>query len=514
MTNPPEQAITGWLTRNETSIAELADRIRSFSEPSLREYRSCQALCDFLADAGFEIERKPAGLPTAFVATSGSGSPVIATYAEYDATPGQSQKPVPYREAVVPHAAGFTDAHHMLGTASCAAAIATAHTMRQHDLPGTIKVFGTPAEKLVLGKPYMAKDGYFDDVDAFCTWHPGHTSNNLNTTRTEGAVGSSYHVVFNFFCDEPWKWSGLGGLAGVRHPGAFDAMQLMFMLTRYMRDYKLPRLGGWTISEFIMNGGQATADNWPVDVAQIYYALRSPELDMQDIILERLEECAHAAAAATYTRVETRIISKTRPGLPNATLSRLMYRNLERVGPPRFTEQEKDFARELQRGIGLEPMDEPFNEELTPPEEAERIARQHMLPTQRHRGSDDSSELSWHAPMGRLMVGGSALRPTPGAHYPIWFEGALSGTTTTHKMGLVAAKVIALSMTELLTTPTELEAAKAEHRDRIAKTGKLEPLLPKDLTPPIHYRWPEWTDNRYANTDEPPTNLRWSVPPL
>jgi aminobenzoyl-glutamate utilization protein B len=504
-----KQTALSWIARHEAKMTGLADRIWGYSEPALREYRSAAAHCEFLHECGFEIEQGAGGMPTAFVATHGSGKPVISTYAEYDATPGQSQEPVPYRKPRVPYGPGFTDAHHMLGAAASAAAAATVATMREHSLRGTVKVFGTPAEKLCVGKPYLAKDGYFDGIDAFCTWHPGHTTNNYNAARLEITPGSSYHVLYTFTCDRPWEWSGPGGLAGVRHPGALEGVQVMYTLAKFLRDHMLPRVGGWTISEFIMTGGQATADNWPVDIAQIYYALRSPELDTQDTILRILDNCAASAAKATYTTVTSRIITKTRPGLPNVTMGRMMQRNLELVGPPRFSEDEKAFARELMRGIGLAPLDSPFNETLTPPDEMERETRQHMTPLQTHRGSDDSSDLTWHAPMGRLMVCGNALQPTPGVTYPIWFEAALCGTSAVHKMGLVAAKTIALSMVELLTTPSVLEQAWAEYHER-TRGGVVRPLLSLDLQPPIDYRFPEWIDNRYP--EEPPANLRWHVP--
>ncbi len=506
-----KQLILDWIDDHATHLGELCDQLWEYSEPALREYRSARDLCQYLRSYGFEVEEGISGMPTAFVATYGRGRPIVATYAEYDATPGQSQKPVPYQEPVVPFAAGFTDAHHVLGVSACVSAVAAARAKDRFKLPGTIKVFGTPAEKIGVGKPYMARDGYYDEVDAFLTWHPGHTSHNYNTTSLNRASGAFYQVLISYLCREPWKWSGLGGLAGVRHPGALEGVTLFYTLSKYMRDHMLPRHGGWSISEFIMTGGQATADNWPPDIAQIYLSFRSPELKLLDIMLERLKEVASAAARATYTDVDFRIVTKVRTGVPNASLGHLMYRNLELAGPPKFSEDEKEFAREMMANFGYEPLDEPFNEELTPPEEVERQVLASMPPAQRHRGGDDSSEMGWHAPMGRLMVCGNALRTIPGRDYPIWMEGALCGTTSVHKMGVVAAKTIACSMVELMADPTALSEAQAEWRDR-TKDRLIPPLLPEGLNPPINARFPEWVDNRYPK--EPPRNLKWSTPPF
>ena len=491
-------------------MIELSEQIWEFAEPGLREYRSAKAHCEFLSRHGFSVEQGVADLPTAFMASYGSGRPVIATYAEYDATPGQSQKPVPYREPVVPYGPGFTDAHHMLGAAASASAVAVAEVLRTRDLPGTVMVFGTPAEKLYVGKPYMAKAGCFDDVDAFLGWHPGHTTNNFNTARLNLASGSCYHILFTFECDKPWDWMGPGGLAGVRHPGALEGVQVFYTIAKFMRDHMLARTRGWSINEFIMTGGQGTVDGWPPDIAQILYEFHTPDVKSQEAILKILTNSAETAAELTHTRLSIRTVSKSRPGLPNAALGRLLYRNLERVGPPRFSDEEKAFAREMMEDFGLSPLEEPFNETLTPPEEAEAAHRQWMIPGDDHRGADDSSEVTWHAPTGKLMVSGNALVSQPDVSYPIWFEGALCGTSAVHKMGLVAAKTLAASMIELFTDPSELEAATEEFAER-TKDGYLDSLIPDGQAPPTDLRWPQWIDNRYP--DRPPEGIQWSVPP-
>ena len=515
-----KKTVLDWVLTNEGSIADLCNTIWGYSEPSLREYRSAKAHCEFLRKHGFTVEEGVAGLPTAFIAEHGSGRPVIGTYAEYDATPGQSQKPVPYRSPRVPYGPAFTDAHHVLGVAASSAGVAVAKAMREHDLKGTVKVFGTPAEKIAVGKTYMAKEGCFDGVDAFVGWHPG----SLNTAIS-AEHGSHWAVLFTYECLEPWNWIGTGGYAAVSHPGALDAVALMYTITNSMKEHMLPRTGAWSINEFIMTGGQGTVDAWAPDVAQIYYTFRSDTLWKQNQIFRVLQNCAESAAMATYTKVTCRIISKTRPGLAYDTMTKLVYRNLELVGPPKFSEKEKEFAREIQKNIGIEPMQQPLNESLTPPEEAEEFYRQFIgLPaTQRNIGSDDSSEFGWHAPLGRLSVAGMSLRDVRGVVdsysayigdqkqrlYPLWTQAALNGTSIVHKMGFVAAKTLAASMVELLTTPSELQKAQEEYRQKVSKE-KLEPLLPKDLKPPIDCRWPEWINNTYPS--EPLTNLRWNVP--
>ncbi len=100
----------------------------------------------------------------------------MGLFAEYDATPGHSQKAVAWEEPAVPHGPGFTDAHNMIGVASCVAAVGLKETAMEHGIDVRIKLLGTPAENLCVGKPYMARDGYFDGMDVLLAWHPGGSS--------------------------------------------------------------------------------------------------------------------------------------------------------------------------------------------------------------------------------------------------------------------------------------------------------------------------------------------------
>src|SRR5260370_29922127 len=95
-----KETALSWIEHSRAHIVELSDTIWGYAEPALREYKSARLHCTYLRDHGFEVQEGVAGMPTAFLATYGAGTPVIGFYAEYDATPGNSQKPVPYREPV------------------------------------------------------------------------------------------------------------------------------------------------------------------------------------------------------------------------------------------------------------------------------------------------------------------------------------------------------------------------------------------------------------------------------
>jgi len=506
-----------WVEENREWISDFHQLIWNYAEPALREYKSAKAYCEVLRKEGFEVVEGTGGMPTAFLATYGEGRPVIGTFAEYDAVPGCSQKPVPYRaprDGLNPWAPGHTDPHSALGVAALAGILAAKRAMEEHGLKGTLKIFGEPAEKICVSKSYHAAKGYYDGFDAFVVYHPSV----VNTVCWETHAGSYWNVVFTFECLEPEKWyrpeGGMrrGGHAGGRCPAALDAVCLMYTTTKYTKEAMLPRTAYWTLNEFILVGGQCTSDNLPPRIGQISYAFRSPTLEMQEQIYRVLENNAKAVAQITNCRLSIRWVTKTRVGLPNLTMSELVYKNLELVGPPRYDEEAKRVAREIQKNLGLEPMEEPLTREcqtLLTPQKYEAMRRRILPSWVRNFTSDDYVEYTWHAPTARLYTARATLKPVPGFVYPAWTRYALGGIKSTiDPMILTAAKTIGTSMVELLTNPSALERAWAEFKERtgggIKGSRWVPPLLPPDLDPPIDLRWPE-----YITT---PRGEEWWIP--
>jgi aminobenzoyl-glutamate utilization protein B len=476
-----KQVAIDWIGSNREPILHLSDRIWRYAEPALREYKSAREHVDFLREQGFEVETGIAGMPTAFVASFGSGKPTIGFYAEYDATPGNSQKPVPYKDPVTPRAAGFEDTHNGLGTASTAAAAATKAAMEAQGIPGSVKIFGTPAEKLCIGKPYEAREGYYDDLDAAVCWHPW----DHNSATWDAGPGCYEVVLFEFdgvavYGARPW--------AGV---SALDAVTLMNVTVNFLKEH-IPRSYTATVNELMTVGGQCPT-NLP-EYSQIWYAFRASTREAIDDILAMLKRSAEAAAHATGAGQRLRIVSGTRPWLPNHAMAELAYRNLELVGPPQFTEQDKSFARQLQENIGLEPMDEPFDLEITHP--SSDI-------TAFHGGADDVNEFAWHTPTCWIHVT-YAFRAPGNFNVPSWSTAALARTNVAHQTVLTAAKAMALTATELLTNPSELQKAQAEYQER-TKEGSMPVALPPDVQPPIDaiYSFPPY----YPEGWQPPTDV-------
>ncbi|WP_210526881.1 amidohydrolase [Rubellimicrobium arenae] len=524
----------GWTAAQTDALTFLEERRSAFSkdhmtiwnlhEPSWREYRSSRWYADRLEAEGFAVERGTAGMPTAFRARWSNGpGPVLAGYAEYDAVPGQSQAPVPYRAprpGASPRAAGHTDPHSALGMGSLAGFLAAKHAMERHGITGTLVYFGEPAEKMCGSKPVHAAHGYYDGLDAALSFHPHSFPALTNGCFWETTSAPYWSRIYTFHCDDPhtWQSEASGGTvahvhAMARAPGAIDAVCLMYTNSKMMKESMLPHSGSWTLNEFIPIAGQATADNIAPGIGQIQYSMRAPTLAMCEAVFDVLDRNAEHIAAMTHCRVEKAWITRTRPGLPNKAFAKLTFANFARLGPPVWSDEAKAFARDIQRSLDLDPLEEPFLEEmekLTPPWEAEDAFRRQLPAWQLNYAADDYVDYTWHAPTVRLYVARPTLRPPhPGFRYHEWTRNAMGGVPACiDPMWSKAAQVIATTLLDLLTRPEALAEIQAEFRERtgggVGGTNWLPPLLPPDFKAPINYHWPEYVETSRG--------YDWSIP--
>lgn len=511
MSSPEKQTALAWIRDNHQNLSDWNQIIWNYAEPAWREYKSAKWYVEKLRTEGFEVEESTGGMPTAFLATYGSGSPVLGAYAEYDAVPGNCQAVVPYmkpRNGLNRLAAGHTDPHSALGIGSLGGVLGLKAAMDKHGLKGTIKYFGEPAEKVVASKPIHAAKGYYDDVDAFISFHPAYMLPYFNTVRWDTHCGATYVRIYEFRCDEPETWlktdkaSPIAAAHGMpRAPGALDAVCLMYTTTKYTRENIIPTTVPFWLNEFIMAGGQAVGDNLAPHIGYIQYCWRTPAPEFSDRILEVLDRNAHHVAEITHCTLEKHWVSRLRSGLANHAMAKLTYKNLTAVNPPEFSEAARQFAREIQKNLNLDPMENPFAPEcsrLIPPQEAEAKMRESLPPTVMNFTSDDYVEYTWHAPTARFYIGRPMLNsPKPGYQYPAWVMNALGGhRDCIDPMIFCASRTIAATLVDLLTKPEELQKAQAEFKERtgggIGGTKWRTPLLPPDIKPPIHFPWPEY----------------------
>lgn len=502
-----------WLDEKMPEVSAWHQTIFNYGETAWREYKSCAWYVERLRAEGFEVEEGSGGMPTAFCAIWKNGEgPTIGGYAEYDAVPGNCQaadtvqRP---RDGLNVHAGGHTDPHSALGMSAFAGFLAAKAQMEKHDIKGTLKFFGEPAEKVRGSKPIHAAKGYYDDLDAAISFHPFYMLPLCNTTRWNTHCGVAYAMIYTFECDSPETWLSQAGEASspiaashasARAPGANDALVQMYTTSKALKEHMVAAGCGWSMNECILTAGQATADNLPAQIAQIQYIMRVPTIEMAESITSVLDNNAQAAATVNHCTWKKDWVCKSRHGLANHVMAQTTFDNLALVGAPIFNQGgSRDKAREIQANLGLEPMDNPFmpeTEQLITPQQSEAELRKELPDWQEHFTSDDYTEFCWHAPTVRLYVARPTLAsPKPGYKYPSWVMNALGGIAETiDPMISCASKTIACTVLDLLTKPDVLAEATREFVERtgggVNGTKWQAPLC--DYEAPINFRWPEY----------------------
>ena len=459
---PAKQAALDEAAAMTDEVRRLSMMLWDYSETALREDSSAALLTETLEEAGFTVEAGVAGMPTAFVATYGSGKPEIGILAEYDALPGVGNAAAPRREARDDGVTrGHGCGHNLFGAASVAGAIALKQTMEQEDLSGTIKLFGTPAEEIVVGKVYMAKAGVFDGLDAVIDWHPGTETEVKNQS---GRAMNNFEVEFfgqaAHAAADPWNGRS-----------ALDAVEMMNYGANLLREHVKPTT---RIHYVIPNAGQAP--NVVPEYAKVWYYVRDVDRESVEQHYDRLLQIAEGAALATATEHKVHLITGVHEYNLNRPLQERVQENIEIVGPPDFTEDEQRFAKTLQRNLEIE--EKGFSEDV------DSLAAEPEPPS---GGSTDVAEVSYIAP----TVGFSVATAAQDVPWHSWATTACHGTSGAIKGAVVATKVIALTGIDLLTDAHLLERAKAAFEE---STGgePYESPIPQDQAPPL----PEPTASR------------------
>jgi len=435
----------------------IALQIWDYAEVGYKEVNSSALLQKTLTDNGFKVESGVAGIPTAFVATYGSGEPVIGILAEYDALPGLSQEATPTQKPIVGKNAGHACGHHLFGTASVAAGIELQKLISEKKLKGTVKVFGCPAEEGGSGKVYMVREGLFNNVDAVIHWHPDN-ENNITTTSSLANKSAKF------------RFHGISSHAAAspeRGRSALDGVEAMNYMVNMMREH-IPQ--ETRIHYVITSGGKAP--NVIPDYAEVYYYVRHPKKDEVKEIFDRVVKAANGAAQGTGTTVDYEIIGGTHDLLINNTLAETMQANLQKVGGVTYTADELSFAKQIQSTFGFQAP------EVTT---ANTIKPLNLL-APAGGGSTDVGDVSYAVP----TVGLGAATWVPGVPAHSWQAVACGGTDIGIKGLVVAAKTMALTGIDLLTNPGLIQKG----REEFAKTKgnyKYEALL-GDRKPALNYR--------------------------
>ena len=453
-----KQLVLDWLGRAETveRFGRISDAIWSYAELGLQEFNSSKLLADTLEQAGFKVERGVAGMPTAFIASYGSGKPVIGLLGEFDALPMLSQKGrVPRQDPVVDGAPGHGCGHNTMCTAAAAAAIAVKEAMEKYGVKGTIKVFGSPAEEIVASRPHMIRAGLFADVDAVIDNHSG---SGFGTSYGRGG-NAVFSVVFSF---RGRTAHGANAWAG---RSALDAVEIMDVSTNFLREHLDP---AYRMHYVILEGGQAP--NVVPDKASVWYYVRNSDERIEDMYA-RVLNCAKAGELASGTELlPPRFVAAVHQTHSNKAAAELIQKNIELVGMPQWTDEENAFAKALQKE--LKAREDGLPKKVDPLRAPSGVSL--------GGGSTDVGDVTLVTPTASIRFPGQV----PGAIGHHWSSVACNYGSTAWKGLNAGAKAIAASAVDLLTKSEELKKLRDEFEE-YTKKFPYKSFLPADAKPPL-----------------------------
>ncbi|GLC88385.1 M20 family metallopeptidase [Lysinibacillus piscis] len=451
---------------------EISDKIWAFAETRFEEVQSANLLCETLENEGFQVERGVANLETGFIGTFGSGKPVIAILGEYDALAGLSQQAgSSEHNPIIANGNGHGCGHNLLGVGALAGAIAVKDYIQEQGLTGTVKYYGCPAEESGYGKSFLARDGYFKDVDIALSWHPG----------TANAV---WHARANAVINATFTFKGRSSHAAASpHLGrsALDGVELMNVGVNYLREHMVDEA---RIHYAITNTG-GLAPNVVQAEAEVTYLIRAPKPEQVRDLYRRVLNCANGAALMTETSVDARIVGSCHSLVPNRTLETIMHQHLQDLGSSTVTEEDLRFAKEIydtfsdeEKALVVAQVGKEVAQQL-----AEKPLLRTVVPLANEPvflgGSTDVADVSWNVPTAQCTTATYAF----GTPFHTWQVVAQGKTAYAHQATLLAGKAIACTAISALENPTLIEEAKAELQQRL-DGETYEALIPKDLVPP------------------------------
>ena len=456
---PAMKTAISWVDQDKAAYKDVATYIWENPELSLVEFKSSARLQQYLAANGFRIEKGVAGMPTAFVATWGSGKPVVGIMGEFDALPSLSQqKGIATQKPIIQGAPGHGCGHNLFGTASATAAIAMAKAMEKHGIAGTVKLFGTPAEEPLVGKVYMNRDGVFDGTDVMITWHP---------MDVNGVDYASSLAMDNL----KFRFHGKASHAAVAPEAgrsALDAVELMDVGANFMREHVPPEA---RIHYIISKGGEAP--NVVPPSAEVWYFIRAPRRAQVDQIRGWLIDISKGAALMTQTKSEYQILTAVYEYLPNRALARMGDEVVKLVGAPAFTPEDQKFGQTVLSVMGKKSEGEPFSTGVKTPD----FTR--TFPDVPNSKASTDVNFTWRFPTVQFFAA-TVVKGTP---LHSWMAVCQTGTDPAMKAALQVSKYMAAAGLEVLTDPALVKDAWAELQQNVTRFGYEDPV-PREVKVP------------------------------
>lgn len=448
-----KKALINSVEKHKTALIRISDQIWNSAETAFEETKSAEILASYAEQQGFKVERGVAEMPTAFVATYGSGSPVISVLGEFDALPGISQKAQPTKSPLIEGGNGHGCGHNLFGSGSLGAAIAIKELIEVGKIKGTVKFFGTPSEEKFFGKIWMVNAGLWDDVDVNISWHPA--------AKTESDVQSSLALIdfkVEFFgqaahaAADPWNGRS-----------ASDALELYASGINYYREHVKPSV---RMHYHIQDGGQVV--NVVPDYSRIWVRVRDSKRSGMMPVYKRVQEMAKGAAILANVDYKVSLISGIYEVLVNREGGKIMQENLELLGPIEYTNEEIAFGKKIQEvtkkpQIGMDSNIKPLAATKENP----------------GGGSTDVGDVSWNVANINLRVT-TAPKDTP---WHSWAVVACGGMSIGHKGMIYSSKAMSMTMLDLFENPKLVEKVKAEYKERKGK--EIYKAIIPDGPPPI-----------------------------
>jgi aminobenzoyl-glutamate utilization protein B len=440
---------------------EMVDSVFSFSELAHQEFETSRYLTAVLERNGFSVRRGVAGMPTAWAATWGSGKPVIALGSDIDGIPQASQKPgVPYRAPLIAGAPGHGEGHNSGVPLNIVAALAVKTIMERERLPGTLLLWPGVAEELLASKAWFVRDGLFKDVDISIF---AHVDSNMRVSW--GSTGANGLVSIEYtFSGETAHSAG----APWRGRSALDAVELMNAGWNYRREHlRLQQRSHYVITD----GGDQP--NVVPSTATVWYFFRETEYPRIKELWEIGDKMAQGASLMTGTTWTSRIVGAAWPQHFSKPVAEAMFTNVQRVGLPKWSDDDQTFAKVVQKEIeapvqnGLDvelgKLDEPVKDE-----------------DKRGGGSDDIGDVSWTVPTVTLRYPANI----PGLPGHNWANAIAMATPIAHKGVVAGAKVQAMTIVDILLRPELVKSAWEYFRNVQSKDMKYTPFIAADTPPP------------------------------
>lgn len=448
-----KQAVIESVESHRDRLIDLSDQIWAFAETALEEIRSAELLADEAEKQGFTVERGVAEMPSAFIATYGSGKPIIGILGEFDALPGLSQKISVEKEPLDEGKPGHGCGHNLFGTASLGAAVAIKELMQEGKLKGTVRLYGTPAEETIGGKIYMARAGLFDDLDVCLDWHPS-AEMEADAQSSQALIDFRVHFEGKAAHAAGDPWNGVS---------AVDALELYTTGINYLREHVKPTV---RIHYLIEKAGDVV--NVVPENAIIWTRVRDRDREGMNLVYERILKIAEGAALMTGAEHSVELISGWHEVLVNRTGAAVMQQNMELLGPIVYSQEEINFAKAIQKATSKP--EEGLDGEIRALKETREDPA---------GGSTDVGDVSWIVPEVRL----NATTAPKGTPWHSWAVVACGGMSIGHKGMIYAAKALAMTMVDLYKDEKLRDQIREEFLER--KGGYVYKAILPDGPPPV-----------------------------